>query len=351
MPDSESPDSTSTDAASQELRQDLLTKQWVIVAPTRNHRPHEIEDESPPDLGDASPVEGCPFCPGHESMLPRILWSLSGNGHGPVDWRTRVVPNKYPALTMDPSPRSERCGLYRLQAGIGQQEVVIDTPYHYESLAHMPVDQVEAVVHTYLERYRALREDDLFPVVFRNHGTDAGASLPHPHSQIIAPNLAPPRIQQEEQQAEAQYAETGRCPYCEMMDEELDAGVRLVHTNEDFVTFVPYAAQVPCEMWILPREHEPEFGRVDSSLRSSLADALHTAIHALHMQSGDPAYNFFVRTALEPGSTAPHLHWSLRIRPRTTVDAGFELGTGMKVNPSLPERDARRLRGEDGLPR
>ena len=279
-------------------------------------------------------------------MLPRVLWSLAGNGRGSADWQTRVVPNKYPALTMEPAPRSEQCGLYRFQAGIGQQEVVIDTPYHYESWAHMPVDQVEAVVRTYLDRYRALREEGLFPFIFRNHGSDAGASLPHPHSQIIAPNIAPPSIQQEEQQAQAHHAETGDCPYCEMIAEELDAEVRLVHTNEDFVTFVPYAAQAPCEMWILPREHEPEFGRVDASLQTSLADALHSALHALHVQCGDPAYNFFVRTALENNSTAPHLHWSLRIRPRTTVDAGFELGTGMKVNPSLPERDARRLRGE-----
>jgi UDPglucose--hexose-1-phosphate uridylyltransferase len=258
-----------------------------------------------------------------------------------------VVPNKYPALTPEDAPEQQTCGLYRTRTSHGQQEVVVDTPSHHCGLAQVSVDQVEAVLRTYLARYHTLRraETPLYPFIFRNHGARAGASIPHPHSQVIAPDFPPPTIEQEEAQARARYEETGECPYCEMIAYELDAEVRLVWTNDNFVVFVPFAARVPYEMWILPREHEPEFGRLTNELRASLAGALHEAVGRLHDRLDDPDYNFFVRTALDYESDAPHLHWSLRLQPRTTVEAGFELSTGVRINPSIPERDADVLRG------
>lgn len=332
------------DTLTQEARQDRITQEWVLCAPTRGNRPHDIDDTDDPDPTDHTPVEGCPFCPGHEEMLPRVIWEL-GSSNG-VPWRTRVVPNKYPAMTPDASADEQTCGLYKMRGGRGHQEVIIDTPYHYRSMAHMSVHDVDAMLQTYLTRYRHVRESDgtLIPYVFRNHGTDAGASLPHPHSQLIAAPLPPPRIEQEETQARALYAETGRCPYCSLLEEELSAEARLVFTNDDFAVFVPYAAPVPFTQWILPRTHEPEMGRLDATQRCALAEALHEAVGRMHRALGDPDYNFFFRTALEYRSNAEHLHWSVRIRPRTTVNAGFELGTGLNINPSLPERDAEVLR-------
>ena len=131
-----------------------------------------------------------------------------------------------------------------------------------------------------------------------------------------------------------------------MIEEELDAEARLVWTGDAFVVFVPFAAENPCEMWILPRAHEPEVGRLDDEDRSELARALRDVLGRLRACLDNPDYNFFVRTALDYNSDHPHLHWSLRIRPRTTVQAGYELGTGQRINPSIPERDAAVLRGE-----
>jgi UDPglucose--hexose-1-phosphate uridylyltransferase len=229
------------------------------------------------------------------------------------------------------------------------QEVIVETPYHYQGLAHMPTVQVEAVLDTYLARYRSARTDTdtLYPFLFRNHGARAGASLPHPHSQLIATDFAPPHIEQEETAARERYGETGRCPYCEMIEDEIAAEARLVWADGNVVVFVPFAARVPYEMWILPRGHEPEFGRLSSDVHSSLALALQEAATRLYNRLDDPDYNFFVRTALKHQSDAPHLHWSLRIVPRTTVEAGFERSTGVHVNPSLPERDAAVLRGDE----
>jgi UDPglucose--hexose-1-phosphate uridylyltransferase len=330
-----------------ETRQDRITQQWVACAPERSGRPHKTGERDPvQDPTDDTPVEGCPFCPGHEDMLASLLWELGADDDRP--WRTRTVSNKYAALTPTNAPEEQACGLYRTRTSYGRQEVIIDTPYHYQGLVHMPVSQVDAVLQTYLARYHTLRQADqtLYPFLFRNHGAKAGASIPHPHSQIIAPDFAPPQIEQEEEAARTRYDETGQCPYCEMIEEELAAEVRVVWTSDEYVVFVPFAARVPYELWILPRTHEPEFGRLSGERRTALARALQEAVTRLHTHLNDPDYNVFVRTALDYESDAPHLHWSLRLQPRTTVQAGFELSTGVRINPSIPERDAAELRGD-----
>lgn len=332
---------------SPETRQDRITKQWVACAPARSTRPQKTSSPTPDhDPTDDTAVEGCPFCPGHEEKLPQVLWQLDASGDRP--WQTRVVPNKFPALTLKDQPEHQTCGLYETRRSYGQQEVVIDTPHHHQELAQMSVSQVDAVLQTYLLRYNTLRQADppLIPFIFRNHGARAGASIAHPHSQIIATHFAPPRIEREEAAAHERFVEEGECPYCEMIMDERAAESRMVYANEAFVLFVPFAARVPYEMWILPRTHEPEFGRLTESDRAALAPVLHEAVSRLYDRLDAPAYNFYVRTALEYESDAPYLHWSLRIEPRTTVQAGFERSTGMQVNPSIPERDAAVLRGE-----
>jgi UDPglucose--hexose-1-phosphate uridylyltransferase len=337
---------------SPETRQDRIRNQWVSFAPSRSERPNHTEPRQPasdaPTGTDAeAPVEGCPFCPGHEEMLPSIIEEQSREA--PPGWSTRVVPNKYAALTPDRSERADTGVLYRTRGSRGRQEVIIDTPRHHESVAEMPESQVESMVETYLDRYRAIREadSDLIPFPFRNHGASAGASIAHPHSQLIAPDFRPPAIEQEEQAALARYEELGRCPYCAMIETELASEDRLVWTSDTFVVFVPFAALVPYEMWILPREHSPEFGHLTPSMQGALATALQTALRRLHDTLHDPDYNFFVRSALDYDSDSLHLHWSLRIRPRSTVQAGYELSTGHRINPSIPERDAAVLRGQD----
>lgn len=329
-----------------EFRQDQITQEWIACAPSRSQRPHRTGPPAPDtDPTDETPVQGCPFCPGHEDKLPSVLWQLDGDAARV--WRTRVVPNKYPALTPSGEPRQNDCGLYASRTASGRQEVVIDTPYHHEEIAHMPVEHVEAILHTYRARYHSLRQEEpsLYPFIFRNHGARAGASIAHPHSQIIATDFGPPQIEREERAAQAYYEENGECPYCRMVADEVDADVRLVWTNERFVVFVPYAARVPYTLWILPREHRADFGRMTDEDQRALAEALHQAIRRLYDRLDNPDYNFYVRTALEYDSTAPYLHWSVRVEPRTTVEAGFELSTGIHINPSIPERDAAVLRG------
>ena len=329
-----------------ETRKDRITKQWVAFAPTRSERPHRTTTNASSDAPDAeAPVEGCPFCPGHEEMLPSVLWELDDASGRP--WCTRAVPNKFPALTPGASPPAPPASpLYCSQQSRGQQEVIIDTPAHHRTPAHFSPDEMDGLLQTYLARYRAVREggDDLLPILFRNHGAAAGASIDHPHSQLMALPFSPPRIQREEAAAKARYGELGRCPYCAMIDTELETEARLVRVTDAFVVFVPYAAREPYEMWIFPRRHEPEVGRMTEAERQALAPVLQDALWRLHTCLDDPDYNYFFRTALTYNSDAPHLHWSLRIRPRRSVEAGFEQCTDVRVNPSIPERDAGVLR-------
>jgi len=328
---------------SPETRWNLLTNQWIAYAPERSDRPRRTStDNAAPSLDNDRPVEGCPFCPGHEDMLPTVLWQLDG---GAGAWRTRAVPNKFSALTSHPPPDSPPPSpLYKSRPSVGRQEVLIETPFHHRAPHHFAPAEMDALLHTYLKRYREARGAGLYPFLFRNHGASAGASIDHPHSQLIASAFKPVDIQQEEARAKTYYDEHGRCPYCALIEAESQAEERLVATTDTWVAFVPYAAKVPYEVWLLPRSHNPEFGRTSPDERSALAEMLVDILSRLHNGVDNPAYNLFVRTALSHETEAPHLHWSVRIQPRISVDAGFERSTGVQINPSIPERDAAVLR-------
>lgn len=327
----------------QEVRQHPLTGRWTAYAPGRARRPNQAALPDPP--ANDAPAKGCPFCAGHEAMLPPIL--LETAAPGAPGWSVRVVPNKYPALTPEQEAETFARGPYRAASAYGRQEVIIETPRHHAPLAVLPADAVEAVVDAYLQRYHAVRQADarLFPLLFRNHGTDAGASLPHPHSQLIATAQTPPDVQHEEAQALRHYEETGECFFCATLRHEVRERERLMLETDGFVAFVPYAAEVPCEVWLVPRRHRADFGNLPEDERPAFANALRATLARLRERLQDPDYNFYIRSSLAYGSTAAHLHWYVRIVPRTTKRAGFELGTGMGICPSLPEEDAAFLRG------
>ncbi|NBC16984.1 MAG: galactose-1-phosphate uridylyltransferase [Bacteroidetes bacterium] len=323
-----------------EFRQDPVTGRWVIVAPDRSSRPNRVERESP---GKAT-VTDSPFAPGNEDQIPPIILELpSRNG---LPWQTRVIPNKYPALTPDANTVSTGDGFYRAQPGRGRHEVVIEHPDPAQDLATMAETEVAAVIETYLRRHRALQQTEggLIPFIFRNHGAQAGASLPHPHSQIVALPEAPPSMRHREAMAHRHYTDEGQCIYCTILERERQAGLRVVEDRGGFLTFVPYAAEVPFEMWIVPTHHAADFGTLLDARQTDLAATLQRALRRLRDGLGNPAYNYALHSASTPDDDTPHLHWYLRIVPRRTVPGGFEWGAGVAINPSSPEDDAAFLR-------
>ncbi len=330
-----------------ELRQDYATKEWVIIATERARRPEEFAKsrEEPVRLPERDPH--CPFCPGNEQMTPPEVLALRDGAvpDGP-GWLVRVIPNKFPALIPDGRPHRSRSGIYLRMEGVGFHEVVIETPRHDQTLALLSPQEMERVVAVYRERYRQLNENPCneLILIFRNQGKQAGTSLIHPHSQIVATPIVPPAVRRSLYEAERYYDALGRCVICDIIDYELRVQERIVSDDPEFVTVVPFAAQVPFELLIIPKLHQASFGELLDDQIPSFSGVVRGALRKLYFALKNPDYNFAIFTAPHYTQGEPHSHWYLRIRPRLTTPAGFEMGSQIYINVSLPEENAQFLR-------
>jgi UDPglucose--hexose-1-phosphate uridylyltransferase len=328
-----------------ELRRDPVTDSWVIIAPERNRRPRQIPAQAKIPAAQLSPFDPtCPFCPGNESWLPGITFEIPSTQK--PGWRTRVVPNKFQVVSQDVSSRKQECAFYELVPLRGSHEVVIETPRHDHDITTMPEQQARDALTTCRNRYQALAADSAIRsvIVFRNRGAIGGASLPHPHAQLIALGTIAPSVHARQAVMLSYYQKEKRCVLCDIITYERDNGSRIVNENDAFLTVVPFAASSPCEMWLLPKHHQADFGDLSDVEVGPLAIALRDALMRLRAALDDPAYDYVIDTAAKGASGAAALHWRLRIMPRVTVPAGFELGSGLPINPSLPEEDAAVLR-------
>ena len=331
-----------------ELRWGPLRREWVIISPERGKRPSDFR--AAPGEGGGGPVASCPFCPGNEHLTPPEIARLEGDG----GWSVRVVPNKYPALSPDPGqPAPDGGGIYRRMAGLGAHEVIIDSPDHYRELDQLPLDQVERTVRMYVARLQALGRDGRFRYVqlFKNHGREGGASLSHPHTQIIATPLIPPRVEARLEAAHGFHGREGECLLCAIARDERSRGERVVEESGRFLILSPYDARFPFELLILPLAHRADFRELSGEELSDFARVLKKTLARLRALLGDVPYNFVLHTAPVGGGDWPRLsewyHWHLEIIPRLTRLAGFEWGSGMYINPVSPERAAEYLRGVD----
>jgi UDPglucose--hexose-1-phosphate uridylyltransferase len=281
----------------------------------------------------------CPFCPGNEHTLPAIVSECPGQGEHP--WQTRVVLNKYPALNVQGAVTRSLHGIYVAMEGYGHHEVIVEHPRHNSDIATMRPEEVDSVIATYHQRYMELRENpqNALILVFRNHGVRAGASLHHPHSQIITTNIFPRRIRWRNEEAQRYFDEWGRCIYCDILAFEATHSQRVILESEAFLAFIPFAAEVPFETWIVPKRHQADFGQISATEQKDLAVVLQTILKRLAVKLQDPDYNYMINSSVHH-EHGRHLHWHLTIRPRLVTRAGFEIGTGMRINPSLPEADA-----------
>lgn len=330
-----------------ELRQDRTSGRWVIIAPKRGHRPQARDAgarSAPPPAFDP----GCPFCPGHEAELPAIL-AETPDAEAP-GWRVRVVPNKFPALQQHPPAPADKA--HTVRPGYGFHEVIIESPRHDADLATMSAEQRLAAVTAWRDRSRALLEQPGVEtaVVFRNHGARAGASLVHPHAQIIALGEVPPLLATMSAWSRDYLREHGRCPTCEELEIECRDGTRIIDRNDRFVALAPFAAEHPFEIWIVPRHHASSFTALDSTGLAAFGELLARSLQRLNDALHDPSFKFVIDSAPRRDSAAPHFHWRLRLVPEVATWGGFELGTAMSINPASPEEDAAILRAVQSGP-
>jgi UDPglucose--hexose-1-phosphate uridylyltransferase len=326
-----------------ELRKDPVVGRWVIMSTERGKRPSDF-------LRDSSPRKGgpCVFCAGMEGQTPPEVLSYREHGSeiNQPGWRVRAVPNKYPALRIEGGLGRRGDGLYDLMSGTGAHEVVIDSPDHDRGMADLAPHQIEEILWAYRDRVLDLSKDERFRyvLVFKNHGPEAGASLEHPHSQLIALPILPLTVQQELRGASDYYSLKERCIFCDVLNQEGHDRRRVIYENDGFIVACPFAARFPFELWMIPKEHGSHFEYAHAAEYRALAQALKAALSALKSALGDPPFNYIIHSAPLREAESPHYHWHLEVTPALTKVAGFEVGTGFYINPVPPEEAASHLR-------
>ena len=329
-----------------QLRKDPVLGRWVIIATERGKRPTDFA-AAPEDRKGGF----CPFDEGNEDRTPPEVMAYRRSGTSPdtPGWDVRVVPNKFPALSIEGGLDRAGEGMYDKMSGVGAHEVIIETPDHDRRFADLPVDHVALVIKAMQERMTDLQRDSRFRYIqiFRNRGSAAGASLEHPHSQLIALPILPKRLKEELAGSKRYYSYKERCIFCDIIAQEAWTKSRIVCENDDFMTVAPFAARFPFETWILPKEHRPSFELMGSDVRTTFAAILKETLMRINAALSDPPYNYIVHTSPSGEKDLPYYHWHVEIMPKLTKVAGFEWGSGFYINPTPPEDAAGYLRDAD----
>jgi UDPglucose--hexose-1-phosphate uridylyltransferase len=330
-----------------ELRKDPITGRWVVISTDRARRPSDfIRQPVPP-----ATARPCPFCYGNEQKTPpEVLAYRAGGGANQPGWTVRVVPNKFPALGIEGELNRQGDGMYDRMNGIGAHEVVIESPDHSLTMADMTDHQIEEVLRAFRDRVNDLKKDFRFRyiVLFKNHGEAAGATLEHPHSQLIALPVIPKRVKEEVDGAKVYYDFKERCVYCDILRQETSAGVRVVTETDRLMVLQPWAPRFPFETWIMPKRHESHFENTPDATLQNLAWVLRTTLRKIDKVLEHPPFNFIFHSAPLQENHMAHYHWHIEVIPKLTKVAGFEWGTGFYINPTPPEESAKFLR-ESGL--
>lgn len=329
-----------------ELRKDPILGRWVIISTERAARPKDFQSRP------ASPRGGnCPFCPGNEAMTPPEILAYRSGAAPPNSpgWNLRVIPNKFPALRIEGGLNRSGLGVYDRMNGVGAHEVIIETPQHNLSLSQAPPSAVRDVLWAYRERLVDLRKDPRlrYLLIFKNHGEAAGASLEHSHSQLIALPVLPQTVALELYGCKNFYDYRDRCIFCDILEQEIEDGSRIIENRQATVAFTPYASRFPFEVWILPKKHLCGYEDATPLDLEDLAATLSSVLRRLDKVLNAPPYNFVLHSAAADErypQTCEYYHWHFEIMPTLTKVAGFEWGTGFFINPVLPEEAARFLR-------
>ena len=326
-----------------ELRRDPVIGRWVIISKERSKRPLEF-----PERKETSSKQSCPFCPGNESVTPPeiLAYGPQSRAKNAAGWTLRVVPNKFPVLEIEGSLNRAGEGMYDKMNGVGAHEVIIDSPDHEKEISKLSKKQVEDIISSYRERIIDLRQDSRleYILIFKNRGSQAGATLTHPHSQLIATPIIPKRVKEEISGAKNYYDYKERCVFCDILNQEMVSIQRVVAENAHFMAFCPFASRFPFETWIMPKFHSSKFEDIKKDEAASFASLLQTVMGKIDRVLETPPLNYIIHNSPLKDPHTPYVHWYMEIIPKSTHVAGFEWGSGFYVNPTPPEEAAKFLR-------
>lgn len=319
-----------------QMRLNPLNGRWVTIVPDRAERPNDFAPRDPSD--GFTNDRPCPFCPGNEEETPPALETNDDDGQ----WSMRVIPNKYPAFDGDDAFAVHNLGPVHVKAeASGIHEVFVYAPDHKSGLHDLDDERAAELMHVLKRR---LTEHSQMPFVrytqvIVNHGRAAGASVEHPHGQILGLPFVPSEVLDEER-AFARFA--GGSLLETTIAAETATGHRVVIANDDVVVMCPFASGVPYEMIVIPREQHAHMPDASDQSLAAVGIALRDAIAHLNKALGDVAFNLGLHTA--PHQHTGDYHWHLHIWPQITTQAGFERGTGVMINIVAPEEAAATLR-------
>jgi len=334
-----------------ELRYDPVKKVWSVIATDRSRKPDDFLVKRLEFRKEE--INICPFCKGNEDRAGSEIFSIRKKD----EWLTRVVPNKYPAFRIEGELKRTGHGMYDAVNAVGAHEVVIETPKHHVNIGSYTDQILYNLFSTFKERLIDLQKDTRFRYIlpFKNYGLLAGASIEHPHSQIIALPVTPNVVKTKLSASLAHYKSKERCLFCDILDQEREENSRVIYENQDFVAICPYASALPFEISIYPKRHNHCFTSTDEGEMSGLADITREIFLRLYNVLENPPLNMVVHTSppvvkrpSQPAywtSIREDFHWHIEITPRLSGVAGFESGTGFYINPVAPESAAQYLKG------
>ncbi|MDO8885877.1 galactose-1-phosphate uridylyltransferase [Candidatus Oleimmundimicrobium sp.] len=345
-----------------ELRREPITGRWVVIATKRAKRPESFTQKQ------RKPVKlmaNCPFCYGNEGMTPSEVLAFRPKGTKPNSsgWKVRVVPNKFPAFTMKSESeiktpivptefedkqtgRQKELEIYSHRPALGVHEVIVSSPDHVKSLALLTEQEVELVIEAYCSRLLDIKKDSRIKqvLIIVNHGEEAGTSIEHPHSQLFGMPIIPPVVAEEISCADRYFRKTGQCVFCNILAEELKMAERIITESEYFLSFSPYASRQPFETWIVPKKHLANFELISLAEKKDFASILKSTLGKIYKGLDDPPYNFYLHTSPFQMDAKKFYHWHIEILPKLSIQAGFEMGSGIMINVVSPEEAAKFLR-------
>jgi len=331
-----------------EMRKDYILDRWVVIASHRKRRPTDFAKAK-----ESVKPSVCPFCPGNEHMTPpavlvyrevdgKILKDKDSDSFRHKDWLVRCFSNLYPAFAPPTEERIEnsKLGPFESTRAVGHHEVIVESPDHDEHPSIARISQIVHVVNAYIDRLRYLSSRGYvkYVSIFRNHGPDAGASLSHAHTQVIAIPILPRVVMEELSGCKSFWDQNNRCLFCDIIERERRSP-RLIWENKRFIAFAPWAGVHPFEFWIFPKRHQSTLLNATSDEVRELAEILRFSFGGLRSLLEDPSYNFgFHIVPAEP------YHWHIEVYPKLAIWAGFEKSTGMFINVVPPEEASQSLR-------
>ena len=306
-------------SASSEIRRHYYLERYTIIAPKRNLRPDSFATTA------SSHTTETAKSPAIEKD-PSVLEIKNDQGQ----WIVKVVENAFPAVSLD-NPKA-----------YGKQEVIIETPEHNVEFSSLPLEHIESVFKAYVDRVASIYKISgiRYVSVFKNDGPKAGASIAHAHSQLIAMPIVPPLVQEEATAMNDYFSQHGTCPHCDVIAWEKQQKVRVIFEDEQILAISPYAATYPYAVWLMPKSHTRTFGSMTSAQLHSFAIIIKKITQLL--DKAKLSFNFFLHDSLPEYDH----HFYIKIEPRVTMWAGFELSTGMVINPVTPEYAAEWYRAQ-----